>query len=109
MGTENAGPRLLDAPLTDIRAEDVKRKVRSAVLHVLEEADRDGVNLLTRRASRNPNPDCLAWLPLPQHRGKDVPFQRLEDGPVAEEPSDVDEQILGEGAHFAGILLQYLE
>ena len=95
----------LDGVIIDVGAEDLKPLVEVLRLGVLEERDRDGVCLLTRRAARHPHANGPAGFLVLEQGGKHLGLERLEGIRVAEEASDRDEYVLVQRAQLIAILL----
>ena len=102
-------PRLLDRRVADVGAEYLNRVGAAPIAEVLEQHDGHRVDLLAGRASGNPDADRLAPGLVCQHLHQVFVLERLERIRLAEEPGDVDEDVLVERLQFRRISLEVLE
>src|SRR5208283_4632532 len=89
--------------------EYLKLRVLFRRSEFLYEEHSQGIGLLTRAATRNPDADRPIHLMFPHQVGNDRLRQRLESGRIAKEAGHMDQQVLRQQLEFRAILAQSLE
>ncbi len=97
---------LVDTRAVEVGGEDLDRQPAAPGLGELGESDGDGVGLLAGGAPRHPDPQRIVPGAVLEQLGQDPGFERLERLRVAEEARDVDQDVLVEGLHLAGVFPQ---
>ena len=104
-----AVPRVLDGVLADVGGEDLNRDHVEAVAEALEQRDRDGVRLFARGTAGDPDADRVVAGLVREDLRKDLLRERAKGVGLAEETGDVDQEVLIQRLHLAGVLLQVAE
>jgi hypothetical protein len=103
------GARDLERMLVDIGREDLQLRRDTRIRHELAKQDGDGIGLLAGGAAGHPDPDRIV-LPLGFEQARDdIPFESLEDGRIAKEVGDPDQEILKQEIDLARFLAQPIE
>ncbi len=93
----------------DVRREYLQLYASARLRDLVEHEHADGIGLLAGAAARRPNPDGPVRRVRPHQLRNDLLLQTFEGLGVAEEPRDVDQQIVGETLEFRRVLSETLE
>src|ERR1700733_8059607 len=84
----------------------MNRRLSRALPKNLQQAYRDGISFLSRRAPRHPNPDPTLGSSFLHEIGINFLLKTLKNVRVAKEAGDMDQQIVIKGRDFLGMALE---
>ena len=93
----------------DVAGEDLQFDVALRGVDLLAKKHREGIGLLAGAATGDPDPQRPIQRVVAHEVGNDALGQKIENGRVAKETRDIDQQIPGELIAFVGVAKQEIE